>query len=225
MIDVAKITQQKQFLKGSYFSFDAYIKGDLELGLIENRSGSRLLGLPESLLEGIHSAIDSEIGQGGSNLVLFSCGKWWGKSFYRRFALEVSQYYGKPVTELEMGEFLQCFQECWQTNGWGKLEIELDYYKKGFLVIKTYNSAFAKSSIDKTHPNCSIEAGLLSAFFSQLSGTELHAIQTECESMEAEKNLFIIGLKKRLEPAQAWIEGGNNHQTIVDSLCSHQTDE
>lgn len=225
MIDLTKITQENQLFKGSYFSFDSYIQGDLELGLISNRSGARLLGLSSSLLEGIYSAINDEIGQGGSNLVLFSCGRWWGKSFYRSFALEVSEYYGKPLTELSMGEFLQCLKECWQTNGWGKLEIELDYYKRGLLIIKTYNSAFAKSSIDKTRPNCSLEAGMLSAFFSQLSGNELHGIQTECESMAAEKNSFIIGLEKRLAPAQVWVEEGQNHQTIVDNLCNHRTDE
>lgn len=222
MIDIATITQEKQSLRGSYFSFDAYIQGDIELGLIENRSGSRLLALPEALLEGIYIALNDEIGQGGSSLVLFSCGRWWGRSFYRRFAQEVGEYYGKPITELEMIEFLQCLKECWHTQGWGKLEIELEYYKTGFLIFKTYNSAFAQFSIDKTSPNCSIEAGILSAFFSQLTGSELYGVQTECESMGAKNNSFIIGLKERLEPIHAWIEKGSDHQTILNHLCNHQ---
>jgi len=221
MIDIATITQEKQALRGSYFSFDAYIKGDLELGLIENRSGSRLLGLPECLLEGLFIALKDEIGSGGSSLVLYSCGRWWGKSFYRRFAQEVGEYYGRAITDLKMVEFLQCLKECWQTQGWGLLEIELDYYQKGFLVIKTYNSAFAEYSVEKTAPNCSIEAGILSAFFSQLTGSELYGVQTECESMGAKNNAFIIGLKERLEPAEAWREKGQDHQSILNQLCNN----
>ena len=222
MIDISTITAEKESMRGSYFSFDAYIQGDIELGLLENRSGLRLLGVPQSLLEGIYSALNNEIGHGGSSLVLFSCGRWWGKSFYRRFAQEVGGYYGREITELKMVEFLQCLKECWQTQGWGKLEIDLDYYKKGFLVMKTHNSAFAQFSLDKTTPNCTIEAGVLSAFFSQLTKSELHGVQTECESMGAANNTFIIGLKERLEPTQTMIEQKQDHMSILNYLCNYQ---
>jgi hypothetical protein len=69
---------------------------------------------------------------------------------------------------------------------------------------------------------CFVEAGILSAFFSQLTGQDLHCIQTACESLGAECNYFILGLFKRLKPAEAWIEEQQNHETILKRLCSNQ---
>ncbi len=70
---------------------------------------------------------------------------------------------------------------------------------------------------------CFVEAGILSAFFSQLTGQNLHCIQTACESMGAKSNYFILGLSTRLKPAEAWIEAGQNHSTIMTSLCGSKT--
>jgi hypothetical protein len=64
-----------------------------------------------------------------------------------------------------------------------------------------------------------LEAGILSAFFSQLTGETLGCIQTSCESMGAEYNHFVIGLDERIKLAQAWLEEGQDHPTIMDRLA------
>ena len=114
MINIADLLKQPR-LPGNYFASDAYVRGDLELGLLENRRGNRLIALPETLIKAIYSGLEQEAGQ-ASRLVLFNCGRWWGKNFYVRFCEEVSEYYGQPVSEMEMLEFLQSLQQCWKTH-------------------------------------------------------------------------------------------------------------
>lgn len=54
MITVADLIKDER-LPGNYFAPDAYIKGDFESGLIENRRGDRLLALPETLIQAIYA--------------------------------------------------------------------------------------------------------------------------------------------------------------------------
>ena len=218
MITITDLLQETS-LPGNYFAPDAYIQGDFESGLIENRQGGRLIALPQTMLKAIYSGLEFEVGA-SAELVLFKCGRWWGKNFYRRFSEEVSSYYNKPIAEMAIVELLQCLQQCWKAHGWGNINLDFDYYQQGFLIVKIEQSAFAAMAASSAKPNCSIESGFLSAFFSQLSGTELHCVQTACESLDATCNLFILGLAKRLEPVTDWLEEGQKHNTIIDRLCS-----
>lgn len=221
MIDIAQLVKDSS-LKGNYFSPDAYLQGDVEFGLIENRSGSRLLALPETLLQGLYIGLEEEIGP-SSGVVLYSCGRWWGKSFYRRLSEELTEYYGKSLEQMEMVEFLQSLKQCWKTHGWGTLEVNLNYYQQGFLVIQVKNSAFAELAAPSNKPMCHLEAGILSSFFSQLTGQQLHCTQTACESMGAESNYFVLGLEERLKSISAWLEEGHDHATIMELLCRTQS--
>ena len=218
MIEVADLIKDSS-LRGNYFATDAYVQGDYEFGLIENRQGARLVALPEVLLKAIHSSLENEVGA-AAGLVLFNCGRWWGKNFYRRFSEELSNYYGKPLAQMEMVELLQCLKQCWKTHGWGVMDLDMDYYQQGFLVVQLSNSAFAETATSGDRPQCFLEAGIFSAFFSEITGRNLHCVQTSCESMGAETNHFIVGLSKRLEPVEAWLEQGLDHAAIMDSLTS-----
>ncbi|MGF1495998.1 MAG: V4R domain-containing protein [Elainellaceae cyanobacterium] len=205
-------------IPSNYFASDVYVKGDLELGLLENRRGDRLLALPATLIQGIYAGLESETGH-ASGMVLFNCGRWWGKNFYARFCEELTDYYHKAVADMSMAEFLQCFRQCWVTHGWGRIELDQSYHHRGFLLVKIWNSPFAKEAQNSTKPACFLEAGALSAFFSQLTSRELHCVQTSCESMGADCNHFILGLTKRLQPAEDMVERGLNHDAILQQLC------
>ncbi len=217
MISVADLVQNKS-LKGNYFAPSAYVQGDFELGLMETRQGSRLIALPEVLLQGIFAGLEEEIGQ-ASGVVLYNCGRWWGKSFYRRFVQEVSSYYETPLAKMEMVEFLSCFKQCWKTHGWGVIDFDFDYYQQGFIVAKTVNSPFAEASSQGQGFSCHLEAGILGAFFSQLTSENLVCVQTSCESMGHECNYFVIGLEERVKLANAWLEEGQDHPTIMERLA------
>lgn len=219
MINIADLLKQPR-LPGNYFASDAYVRGDLELGLLENRRGDRLLALPETLIKAIYIGLEQETGQ-ASRLVLFNCGRWWGKNFYVRFCEEVSEYYQQPVSEMEMVEFIQCLQQCWKTHGWGTFELESSHSEQGFLVVKIANSLFAKTAPKSKLPACFLEAGILSSFFTQLTGRELHCLQTSCESLGSDCNRFILGLRDRLQPADSMLAEGKDHETIINQLCQN----
>lgn len=218
MIEVSELVQDKS-LFGNYFASDAYVQGDFEFGLIENRKGSRLIALPEVLLQAINVSLKEEVGS-AAGVVLFNCGRWWGKNFYRRFDEELSEYYGKPIAQMEMVELLQSLKQCWKTHGWGIMNLEMDYYQQGFLVVTVENSAFAETANDENKPQCFLEAGIFSAFFSGLTGRNLHCVQTSCESMGAESNHFVVGILDRLKPVEGWLEENRDHETIMKRLTN-----
>jgi predicted hydrocarbon binding protein len=218
MISVADLLVNNR-VPGNYFASDAYIQSDLEMGLLENRRGDRLLAIPETLIQAIYSGLDRETGQ-ATRLVLMNCGRWWGKNFYTRFREELTEYYGQPMANLSMAEFLQCLQQCWVTHGWGKIDLDQSHQNRGFLVIKIWNSPFASQAPKGTLPACNLEAGILSAFFSQLTGKDLHCVQTTCESLGADCNHFVVGLRKRVQPAEVMVENQVDHESIMEKLCA-----
>jgi uncharacterized protein len=226
MIAVAELLK-KDRLPGNYFASDVYVQGDFELGLLENRQGNRLIALPDTLLQALYSSLEDEVGA-SAGLVMFQCGHWWGKYFYRRFAEEISTHYGKPLADMEMVEFLQCLKQCWKTYGWGNLNLDFNHYAQGFIVATVQNSAFAevrkREEKAAERPTCYAEAGLLSTFFSQLTGQELHCVQTACEAMGAPQNTFILGLAERLKVAEACVEEQQDHDTIMMRLGLSQTE-
>jgi hypothetical protein len=65
-----------------------------------------------------------------------------------------------------------------------------------------------------------LEAGVLGAFFSQLTGKDLHCIQTTCESLGSDCNRFILGLQKRLEPVEAMVINAMDHAVIMQTLSA-----
>ena len=218
MISISNLLKEQQ-LPGNYFAYDVYVKGDLELGLLENRRGDRLLAIPETLISAIYSGLEHETGS-AARLVLFNCGKWWGKNFYVRFCEEISDYYGKTISQMEMVQFIQCFQQFWKTMGWGSFELNQDHYQDGFLIIIAKNSPYADQAPNWKRPVCFLEAGILTSFFSQLTGRELLCLQTTCESLGSDSNRFILGLSDRIKPAEPWILEGQDHETILQNLCN-----
>ena len=218
MINVADLISDSA-LPGNYFAPDTYVQGDFESGLIENRQGKRLLALPNTLLKGLYGGLTSEVGS-AAGTVLFSCGSKWGKNFFRRFSEEIESYYQKPIASMEMIELVLCLKECWKAHGWGMIEPNFDHYHQGFLVIEIKQSAFVSMVESAEKPSCYVEAGLLSAFFSELSRTSLHCIQTSCESLGANSNMFVLGLMKRLKPVEAMVDQKINHNTIMQRLCN-----
>ena len=216
MISVADLLADDR-LPGNYFSKDLYIKGTLELGLLENRRGDRLLALPNALLESIVQGLNNETGQ-ATRFVLRNCGLWWGKNFYARFCEELSEYYGKSVADLSMVEFTQALKECWRTHGWGNFHLNTSYQSYGYLVVEIQNSPFTAHSLQPNQPSGALEAGVLQAFFKQLTGRELACEQTSCESLGAERNCFVLALENRLRAVEALVQEGQSHDAIMQIL-------
>lgn len=218
MISVADLLMSDR-LPANYYAHEVYVRGDLEMGLLESRRGDRLLALPQTLVQAMYTGLTKETGQ-ASKLVLFNCGRWWGKNFYNRFQEELADYYDTPLSEMAMADFLQSLKQCWITYGWGKMDLDQSYHHRGFLVVQTWNSPFANQAPQTGLPVCFLEAGILAVFFGQLSGKELHCVQTSCESTNADCNRFVIGLRKRVEAVEVLVENHLDHESIMLKLCS-----
>ncbi|MBE7383945.1 MAG: 4-vinyl reductase [Leptolyngbya sp. SIO1E4] len=216
MISIADLLTDDH-LPSNYFANDVYVRGILELGILENRQGSRLLALPDALLKAIVLGLNNETGQ-ATPFVLRSCGLWWGKNFYARFCEELSKYHHTSIADLSMIEFLQALQECWRTHGWGNLHLNTDYHNQGFLVIEVQNSPFTAHLIQPDQPSGALESGVLQVFFSQLTGRDLACVQTSCESLGADRNRFVLGLESRLQSVEALVQEGKPHDAILKIL-------
>jgi predicted hydrocarbon binding protein len=218
MISVADLLSDER-LPSNYFASDVYVRGTLELGLLENRRGDRLLAIPDVMLRSIYAGLTTETGQ-AAGLVLRNCGRWWGKNFYARFCEELSDYQKKAVADLPMAEFIQALQECWRSHGWGLLQLNMDHQNYGFLVVEVQHSPFTAHVIQADKPAGALETGILQSFFSQLTGRDLSCVQTSCESLGADRNRFVLGLENRLQPALAGVEAGQPHDAIMSQLIS-----
>ncbi len=218
MVSVADLLIDSK-LSANYFARDVYVRGTLDLGLLENRRGDRLLALPDTLIRAIYSGLDRETGQ-AAMLVLHNCGRWWGKNFYMRFSEELADYHGQSIRSLPMAVLIQALQQCWQTHGWGHIALDNTHQDQGFLLITTENSSFVRYAPKIERPVCFLEAGILQSFFSQLSGRELHCVQTACESLGADRNYFVLGLKQRLSVAETCVDQQLSHLEIMEALTS-----
>jgi len=202
----------------NYYAPSLYLQSDLESGLLESRHGDRLLALPETLLRAIYTGLEYETGQ-AARLVLRHCGRMWGKEFFRRFAQELSDYYQKPLAELEMGLFLQNLKQAWKTHGWGLIDLDWTYKDQGVVVVSIRNSPFAAATPPHfKRPMGFLEAGLLATWFSQLTGQDLACVQTTSEALGAKSNLFILTAANRLKEAETWVDAGLSHEQILEKV-------
>jgi hypothetical protein len=69
-----------------------------------------------------------------------------------------------------------------------------------------------------TLPTGYLEAGILTSFFTRLTGRELLAVQTTCESLGATGNTYIIGLPERLQIVESFLAEGLTHETILQRV-------
>jgi predicted hydrocarbon binding protein len=205
-------------IAGNYYAPKVYVQSDLESGMLTSRHGDRLLALPKAFIQALYSGLEYETGQ-AARLVLRNCGRMWGKEFFRRFATELTDFYLKPLPELEMGLFVQNLNQAWKTHGWGVLTVDWNHKDQGILVIRISNSPFAAMTpAHHTRPMGFLEAGLLSTWFSQLTGRSLACVQTASESLGADCNLFIITAEDRLKEGEAWVDAGLTHEQILEKL-------
>ncbi len=216
MISVADLIKENR-IPSNFFDYNSYVKGDLEIGLLENRRGDRLIAIPDTLISSLYAGLAKETGQ-ASRLVLFNCGKWWGKNFYTRFTESLEEYYAQSLAEMNMITFIQSLKECWITHGWGKFEFDPEYQAQGLILVKTYNSPYVRAIAGNKLPTGYLEAGILTSFFTRLTGRDLLAVQTTCESLDASCNTYVIGLPERLQIVDSFLAEGLTHETILQRI-------
>ena len=217
-------------MRGNYFTPRTYIKSDAATGLLSTRQGNRLLAVPEALLRSIHQALSAEAGQ-AAPLALYTCGFWWGASFYDRIKNEVEAYYNTSLAKMNAVEFLVMMREVWATHGLGSLTLDFSYRERGFVKVITENSALALGTEVgvaeaqlRTHH---LEAGFIAAWFSRWAGKKLRACATDLGMSsgtaggEDDKcNQFLVGLEPKIEQAEIWVKQGMSSTQILQKFAT-----
>ncbi|MBD0337288.1 MAG: 4-vinyl reductase, partial [Cyanobacteria bacterium Co-bin13] len=113
-------------------------------------------------------------------------------------------------------------QQCWQTHGWGQIQLETAHREQGFLVVEIWHSPFTAYAPKGQQPAASLEQGIVEVFLSQLTGRALKCLQTSCDSKGDDCNRFVVALEKRLEKAVAMVASGQSHQAIMQALLQQE---
>jgi hypothetical protein len=146
---------------GNYFASDLYVRGFDRTGAARKSPGRSPAG--HSLIPCCRlfiQGLDKETGQ-ASKMVLYNCGRWWGKNFYARFCEELNDYHSQPVANLSMAEFLLSLQQCWKTHGWGQIQARYGLSRsKGFCALKSGIHPLLPSAPQGQAPSGDLERGM-----------------------------------------------------------------
>ncbi|MEM9456451.1 MAG: V4R domain-containing protein [Myxococcota bacterium] len=196
---------------------DEYFSHNVNSGTIRAPTGTRMLTVPEHLLIGIHEALLEETGA-ASPVVLYRCGRWWGRRFAQRYFAEVRHFYRVDAGELSLGVFLMLLRRAWGMMGWGNLEISFGLREHGFIEAKVQGSIYSEVIGHHEQPREQLVAGLLASIIGEISGRELECVQTSCKSVGAEQCVFLVGIKSRIDLLEAWVRQGRSHASIVETI-------
>jgi predicted hydrocarbon binding protein len=202
----------------NFYAEGDYLRTDLAKGVTRNRLGTRICALTEDFLTGFRKAIIDECGP-AADTVFKSIGRKWGALFAKRFEKEMTEYHGKALKEFPMAVFQACLVELFSHHGWGRLELHLEHYDRGLLLIDLKGAIMASLVQTADKPADALMAGIFAGFFAYLTGEDLDCVQTACSACGAASSSFVVGLTARLAPAQAWADGGKSHQEIVAELA------
>jgi hypothetical protein len=134
--------------------------------------------------------------------------------FARRFDRELTAYYQAPLRSLSAGLVHACLADAFNYHGWGKLTVDLADLGHGFLTVTVANAALPALVTEADRPVDLLMAGLLAAVFAHLAGADLDAVQTECPSMGAEAERFVVGPAARIKEIEQWLATAAPHAAV-----------
>jgi len=196
---------------------EEYFSHNLASGVIRAPTGTRMLIVPEQLLRGIHEALQEETGA-AAGVVLYRCGRWWGRRFAQRYLAELRHFYQLDAAELSLGVFVVLLRRAWGMLGWGRLELSFALQDHGFLEAHVHGSVYSDVVGTSDQPSEQLVAGLLASLVSELAGRELECVQTTCKSVGSDRCVFLVGIKSRIDLINTWVRQGRSHATIVESI-------
>ncbi len=203
--------------RANFYEEGGYCATDVPSGVTRNRAGTRMIALTADFLLGLRRAIVDECGP-AAETVFKSCGRKWGVLFGKRFDKEMSEYYGQPLRDFQMSMFNACLVEAFSHNGFGKLTLDWSQQHQGLILIELREAIMASLVKQAERPADAMVAGILGGFFSHITGEDLDGVQTACPMRGGDTSRFIVGLKERLAPVEAWVENGKTHEEIVAEL-------
>lgn len=197
---------QRELIPSNYFSPGAYIQSDPASGLLSNRRGTRLIAIPEMLINSIHETLLEEVGEAAS-MAFYTFGSSWGKSFYERVRKEIEVYYQTAIAQMNAPEFFAILQELWGVHGLGKIMVDFSNAKTGILIVTVKNSGISKMDANSESKSFSIEAGFLGGWFSAFTHQDLSACATEWDCHMGYIQ-YLVGAKAQIAEIQASSRAG-----------------
>lgn len=196
-----------------------YLAHDLRRGSVSNRFGTKMCMMPGELMFALKQVLEEETGPEWHRILL-RVGRIWGRRVARRFQADLSTFFGRPLQEMPMREFIPILEGYFRYHGWGRLTLDLSEAETGFVFARLENSAFAEAVGVANAPVDAIVCGLLGEFLCQISErTDIDCVETECVAMGRPQCMFIIGLESRLQTVRNMLEEGHGHEEIVTRIC------
>ncbi len=210
----------KEAIPLNYFTPKAYIQSDASSGLLSTRQGKRLIAVPAILLNSIQTTLLSEAGEAAS-MAFYTFGSGWGKSFYERTHQEIEAYYQVPISQMNATEYFATLQELWGVHGLGKIKVDFSYAKLGLLLVTIENSGISKITTEVNSKSFSLEAGLLSGWFSAQCHQDLTAQATDWHE-QTDQTQYLIGARTQIEviAEQAIAKGIKTSEILTNILQS-----
>jgi hypothetical protein len=201
----------------NFFDESTYFSLNVRNGVIRTPTGTRILGLPEEFIIGLHQGLEEETGA-ASGIVLYQCGKWWGRQWFKHHAAEVRQFYGRDPGELPLAFFLQVLRRIWALHGWGTLEVSFDLRERGFIDVTLGNAIYSDIVGPIGRPSDHLVAGVLASIIGALSGRDLEGVEISCRSKGDNRCSFLVGLRGRVDVVAEWVKQGRTRAQILDAL-------
>ncbi len=202
----------------NFYREEDYFSLNVRNGVIRNPTGVRMVAIPEEFVAGLHAGLEDETGA-AAGVVLYQCGKWWGKRFAKAQAIEVRHFYNLEAAELPLHFYQQVLRKVWGLYGWGLLDISHEAREKGFIVVDVQNAMYSDvvGNIGRTTDH--VIAGALASIIGELAGRPLECVEIACKSKGDPKCTFLVGVKSRIDVAQAWVKQGRTRASVLEAIA------
>jgi uncharacterized protein len=194
-----------------------YFTLNVRNGVVRAPTGTRILSIPEELISGLHEGLEEECGA-ASSIVLYQCGKWWGKQFVKHQAHEIRHFFSEEAADLPLAVYLQVLRRVWSMYGWGALDVSFELKSHGFIEICISDAMYSSVVGNVGRTSDHIFAGVLASIVSDLAGRELECVETACRSRGDKRCFFLVGIKTRTEIVATLVKQGTPHAQIVETI-------
>jgi len=192
---------------------------DLYEGTAVDSSNTRIIYLSTDIIRGIQAALSFEAGAAWT-LVLKRSGTLWGKRIFKALNKQVLAEFGEKMPMMSVPNLFALLSEYFGLHGWGRLRFDTSIANtSGVLVVELHNGMISDSLDSLKERADYIVAGMLGAFFSELSGVELDCIEVTTPLLGAESSRFYITDTDRIASLSTLIEEGMSEDEIRQRLA------
>ncbi|MBE9030001.1 pentapeptide repeat-containing protein [filamentous cyanobacterium LEGE 11480] len=199
--------------KKPHYRFDDFFAFQSAQGTVKDWHGARNIFAGEDFILALIQGFEQEVGQ-ASSLLMYDLGKAWGARDFQVFKSWFEAEFAMDIGQCPLPVVLEAWWWPFTTQGWGTWEVDLKEQANGFLFIKIFDSAVARTLGNVGKPVCHLYAGLFAGFFSQLVKQDLGCIELQCYAMGDTYCKFLVGKKERVDAATFWQTEGATARDI-----------